>query len=62
MADFNKDKCFEKKMYLPEKQLNVDAKRNELLMQAYYHELEKLPNEDNPQKHHKPYQCDIELR
>ena len=62
MADFNKDKCFEKKMYLPEKQLNIDAKRNELSMQGYYHELEKLQNEDNLQRHHKPYQCDIKLK
>ena len=61
MTYFSKDKCSEKKMFLPEKQKNIDAKRNELYRQGYYYELEKLQNGSNEHFRHKPYQCDIKL-
>ena len=49
-------------MFLSEKQKNIDAKRNELYMQGYYYELEKLQNGSNEHFRHKPYQCDIKLK
>ena len=59
---FNHTNTFEKKIGLTEKQKEVDAKRNEQSMQAYYHQIEKQAPKDNVQAKHKPYQCDIELK